>query len=149
MTRPAPRGRGAGTRCAALALATSVVLALAAFPVRAQDEHKHKVPGLDKLTSGGATQQAFTGKVQSLDMKGEILNIHSVQDDSVEIFPIKKTTHVSTAQGERMDVQNLQPGTNVLVYYEQKGDRRTVKQVVVLGAGPEPQKKEEKSTPPS
>ncbi len=94
-------------------------------------EHKHHVPGLDKI-SGGSTNQAFSGIVQSLDMKRNILNVNTVQGGVTEIFPIKKGLKVETAEGNKTRLEDLKPGTNVLIYYSQKGDRRTVKQVVVL-----------------
>ncbi len=96
-------------------------------------EHKRHVPGLDKI-SGGSTNQAFSGIVQSLDMKRNILNVNTVQGGVTEIFPIKKGLKVETAEGSKTKLEDLKPGTNVLIYYSQKGDRRTVKQIVVLAA---------------
>jgi len=56
----------------------------------------------------------------------------------MEIFPIKKTgIQVSTADGEKMNLEALRPGNDVIIYYEQQGDRRTVKQIVVLATEPE------------
>ncbi len=96
-------------------------------------ERKRHVPGLDKI-SGGSTNQAFSGIVQSLDMKRSILNVNTVQGGVTEIFPIKKGMKVETAEGIKTKLEDLKPGTNVLIYYSQKGDRRTVKQIVVLAA---------------
>jgi len=111
--------------------------------VKAQEEHKSKVPVIDKIT-GGSTQQAFTGIVRSVDLKSEVLNIDNVSGKSTEIFPIKKKIHVVTADGDKLKLAKLKPGTNVLVYYDQKGDHRTVTRIVVLEGGPE-----KKKTPPS
>ena len=116
-----------------------------------QEERKRKVPVLDKLNSG-PTQQAFTGIIQSLDLGHSLLNVNGVQGGATEIFPVKKTIHVAGADGARLKLETLKPGTNVLIYYEQKGDRRTVKDIVVLRAAPPrpaPAAKEAKSTPPS
>jgi hypothetical protein len=121
------------------ALAGFLVVALgvaAAGSLRAQDEHRHKVPGLDKITSPGPGQQEFNGKVQSVDLHGAVLNVQSLRENNVEIFPIKKGVRVTTANGEKLSLDKLEPGTNVLVYYEQKGDRRSVKGIIVLSAAP-------------
>lgn len=112
----------------------------------AQQDRKRKVPVLDKLSSG-SSHQAFSGRVQSLDMERKILNVNTVQGGNTEIFPIKKGIHVATAGGDKLKLADLTPGTNVLIYYEQRGDRRTVKEIVVLAAGGEEDKK--KSAPPS
>ena len=107
-------------------------------------ERKTKLPGLDKIT-GGPSQQAFSGIVQSLDMKRKILNVNTVQGGVTEIFPIRKGVPVMTARGDKLKLTALVPGTNVIIYYEQKGDRRTMKQIVVLAAAPS----DEKKLPPS
>ena len=115
----------------------------------------HKVPGLDKITSpSGPGQQEFNGKVQSLDLHNAVLNVQSLRENNIEIFPIKKGVRVTGADGGRLSLDSLEPGTNVLVYYEQKGDRRSVKGITVLTAAPaEPkngeQKKDAKSGPPA
>jgi hypothetical protein len=126
-----------------LALGLAVSFGLGTAPAQ---EHKRKVPGLDKITTGGTNQQAFSGKVQSVDLERSLLNVNTVQGGVTEIFPVKKTVHVMTASGDRLRLGTLKPGTNVIVYYEQKGDRRTVKQIVVLAAAP---REEKKSPPPS
>lgn len=126
----------------------AVVLSVAGVnPLRAQDHHK--VPGLDKITSGGPGQQEFNGKVQSLDLQNAVLNVQSLRENNVEIFPIKKTVRVAGADGERLSLDRLEPGANVLVYYEQKGDHRSVKSIIVLTAAPAEQKKDAKSGSPS
>lgn len=146
-----PRRRRVLALGAVLAFALT---ATAAGSLRAQDDHRHKVPGLAKITSGGPGQQEFNGRVQSLDLQNAVLNVQSLREDNVEIFPIKKSVRVTAADGEKLGLDNLEPGANVLVYYEQKGDRRSVKGIIVLSAPPaEPknggEKKEAKPVSPS
>jgi hypothetical protein len=130
----------------ALTLTGVLAVALSAVspgPVRAQE--RHKVPGLDKITSGGPGQQEFNGKVQSLDLQNAVLNVQSLRENNVEIFPVRKGVRVTSAGGEKLSLDRLEPGANVLVYYEQKGDRRSVKGIIVLSAAPaEPKSGEEK-----
>jgi 3-dehydroquinate synthase class II len=125
-----------------------VALVLLVLPfrttIKAQEEHKTKVPVIDKITSGGPTQQAFTGIVKSVDMGNEVMNVDNVNGNSTEIFPIKKKVHVVTADGSKLKLAKLKPGTNVLVYYDQRGDHRTVTRIVVLASGAV-----KKKTPPS
>lgn len=123
-----------------------LLLLLSVPSLRAQDEHKRKLPVLDKITSSNG-QEAFTGSVQSLDLKTSLLLVHNTRDNTDEYFPVKKTVHVATADGQRATLDRLKPGASVLVYYEQKGDHRSVKEIVVL-ADPG-QAPKEKSTPPS
>jgi Cu/Ag efflux protein CusF len=124
-----------------------LALVLLALPfqttLKAQDQHKSHVPVIDKITSGGPTQQAFTGIVKSVDLESEVLNVDNVSGKSTEIFPIKKKVPVVTAEGDKLKLAKLKPGTNVLVYYDQKGDHRTVTRIVVLVGGPV-----KKKTPP-
>jgi hypothetical protein len=101
-----------------------------------QDDHKKKVPVLDKITTVPEGQNEFNGKVQSLDLKNEVLNVQSLHEDDTEIFPIKKTVTVAAANGYRVDISALKPGTNVLVYFDQRGDKRKVKEIVILGEAP-------------
>ena len=134
-----------GLRIVALFILGSVLAAFCAPGVaRAQQEHKRKVPGLDKITSGPA-EQAFSGIVQSVDLHHQLLNVNTVQGENTEVFPLRKGVRVATANGGRTKLDQLTPGTNVLIYYEQRGDRRTVKQIVVLGAAPA---KDKKASPP-
>ncbi len=130
------------------ALAPAAILALLLGPgiLRAQEQHKKKVPGLGKIT-GGPNRQAFSGKVASLDLERHLLNVNTVEGGNLEIFPVKKKVQVTTADGEKLKLIALTPGTNVIIYYEQRGDRRTVKNIVVLAAGADEEKK--KSPPPS
>src|SRR5690348_296495 len=139
------RGPGYRRLPGLLALLAFAVSLVTFSPLRAQDDHHHKVPGLDKITSGGPGQSEFNGTVQSLDLQNSVLNVQSLRESNVEIFPIKKTVRVTAADGEKLSLNNLAPGTNVLVYYEQKGDRRSVKGITVLSAAPsEPKNSEDK-----
>lgn len=113
----------------------------------AQEQRKRKVPVLDKITAGGPSRQAFSGNIQSLDLKRELLNVNTVQGGNTEIFPVKKGVRVTAADGRKLKVAALTPGTNVIVYYEQKGDRRTVKEIIVLASAAAEDKK--KSRPSS
>jgi hypothetical protein len=89
----------------------------------------------------GSSQQAFTGKVQSLDLHHKLLNVDTVQGGVTETFPVRKGVQVVKANGNKDDLAALIPGTNVLIYYEQKGERRTVKQIVILTSKPSAEKK--------
>jgi len=125
-----------------------VALLLWCLPCRttlqAQEAHKPKVPVIDKIAPGETTHQQFSGIVRSIDLESEILNVDTVKGNVTEIFPIKKKVHVVTADGSKLKLTKLQPGTNVLIYYEQKGDHKTVTQIVVLAGG-----EVKKKTPPS
>ena len=112
--------------------------------IKAQEQHKPKVPVLDKITSGGPTHQQFSGVVRSIDLESEILNVDTVKGNVTEIFPIKKKVHVVTADGDKLKLTKLKPGANVLVNYEQRGDHRTVTEIIVLAGGAV-----KKKTPPS
>jgi len=126
-----------------------LALVLLGLPFRAtleaQEQRKSHVPVIDKITSGGPTEQAFSGIVRSVDLANEVLNVDNVSGKSTEIFPVKKKVGVFTADGDKLGLSKLKPGTNVLVYYEQKNDHRTVKRIVVLAGGPE----KKKAPPPS
>ena len=116
-------------------------------PAQAQDEQRRtKVPLIGKI-GGGSNRQAFSGKVQSVDLKRNLLMVGTVEGDHTEYFPVKKNVPVSSAAGEKMKVAELAPGTNVIVYYEVKDDRRTVSEILVLGAAEKPGSK--KSAPPT
>lgn len=98
----------------------------------AQQEHHNKLPGLDKVTSSGPTRQAFTGKIKSFDRKRELLSVNTIEGADTEIFPLKKKVKVSSANGLKLKLVSLKPGTSITVFYELKGDRRTVDQIIVL-----------------
>ena len=119
---------------------------MAASPAGGQ-QHRAKVPLADKIITPGPTRQAFTGMVASLDAKRHVLNVNTVEGESFEIFPLKKNTKVATANGRPMTLTALQPGTDVIVYYEQKGDQRSVENIVILA--PKNEAKGKKSPPSS
>jgi len=125
-----------------------VALVLWGLPYRtttkAQEQRKTKVPVLDKITSGGPTHQQFNGIVRSIDLESKVLNVDAIKGNATEIFPIKKKIHVVTADGGKLKLTKLKPGTNVLVNYEQRGDHKTVTGIVVLAGGAV-----KKKTPPS
>jgi hypothetical protein len=104
-----------------------------ALPLRAQ-QHKSKVPIVGKLSSGNL-QQAYSGKIQSLDLKQKVLNVNSLHGQDSEIFPIKKNVRVESLDGGRMKLDALTPGMTVLIYYDQKSGARTVKNIIVLSSG--------------
>lgn len=140
----------AGSHRVLLALALAAACVGGTFA--GQEERHHKVPGVLEKLNSGPSQQAFSGIVQSLDLPHSLLNVNPVQGTATEIFPIKKTQRVAAADGSRLALETLRPGTNVLIYYEQKGDRRTVKDIVVLRTAPRkplPAVKETKPVPPS
>jgi hypothetical protein len=112
--------------------------------IKAQEQRKPKVPVIDKITSGGPTQQMFTGTVKSVDWDSKVLNVDNLNGKSTEIFPIRKKVHVAFADGVKLKLTELKPGTLVSVYYDQKGDRRTLTRIEVLAGGPV-----KKKTPPS
>jgi len=139
----------------AIAFPMLTFLALATVrPAHAQDERRSKVPVIGKI-AGGSTRQAFSGKVQSLDLKRRLLTVGTVEGSATEFFPVKKDVPVETAGGEKLKVKELSPGTNVIVYYEVKNDRRSVSEIVVLGPGGDEKqtgakdKDTKKPTPPS
>jgi len=111
--------------------------------VGAQDQRKPKVPVIDKIASGGSTQQLFIGTVKSVDLDSEVLYVDNINGKSTEIFPIKKKVHVSFADGVKLKLAQLKPGTLVNVYYDQKGDRRTVTAIEVVASS------NKKKAPPS
>jgi len=125
-----------------------VALALLGLPdpttIEAQGQHKPKVPVLDKITSGGPSYQQFDGIVRSIDLESEVLHVDAIKGNATEIFPIKKKVHVVTADGSKLKLTKLKPGTNVLINYEQRGDHRTVTTIIVLAGGAV-----KKKTPPS
>ncbi len=121
-------------RPASLVLAIFLLLGAA----QAQDE-KPKVPGLDKIIAANE-HLMFTGKVKLLDEEHNTLSVSSVEGSDTEIFPIKHSTHVETADGFRKRLDVLSPGTRVIVYYDQRSDHRTVTRIELFAS--ESKKKE-------
>jgi hypothetical protein len=135
---------GASSRASAGGSSLSILAALLgacwfAFiqgaPLHAQD-HKSKVPIVGKLSSGNR-QAAYSGKVQSVDMKQRILNVNALGGPNTEIFPFKKNVRIENLNGGRMGLSALTPGTAVLIYFNQKSGERTIKNIVVLSSGKE------------
>jgi hypothetical protein len=118
------------------------VLLLAASLSSAQDRPKSKLPVIDKITSG-ASHQAFSGIVKSVDEKHQVLNVNAVEGGVTEIFPVKKNTHVIGPDGTRLKLDDLVPGTNIIVYFELRADRRSVKRIEILSS------ESKKQAPPS
>lgn len=126
-----------------LALAAALV-AGAMIPTLARAQYHPKAPGRNKL-SGGATRQAFSGKIKSLDIKQGILNMTVPDRDGIVMFPIRKHVSVRNADGSKRKLKSLKPGASLLIYYDQKSGGREVKQIIVLA--PAPPKKAKKSFP--
>jgi hypothetical protein len=117
-----------------VALATFALLSCQTAPLQAQQ--KKKFPIVGKLATGNH-QQAYSGKIQSLDMKQKILNVNSLHGQDTEIFPVKKNMRVESVNGNRLDLSALIPGATVLIYFDQKSGERTIKNIVVLSSGKE------------
>jgi len=114
---------------------------LLACSVAAQQEEKPKIPGLDKIISANE-HLMFTGIVKSVDEKHNVISIDA-EGGTTEIFPIKHSTRVETADGFHKKLDALAPGTRVMVYYDQRADRRNVTRIELFSS--ESKKKE----PPS
>jgi hypothetical protein len=112
-----------------------LMLMLGALTSQAQttDQHKRKVPVLDKLSTGGSGVMAFTGSVKNLDLKGSVLQVTGARDGVDEYFPFKKSVHVSTADGKYATLDSVKLGWNVLLYYEEKDNGPSIKEIVLLG----------------
>ena len=131
------------SRLATVFLAAALLIP---FPAAAQRPGETKIPKIGKII-GGPDRQAFTGKVQSVDKKLNLLNMKPEEGQGSEIFPVKKNVEIRNAKGERISLSELKAGTDVVVYYELKGNKRLVKQIIELSQGEETTKK--KSSPPS
>lgn len=131
--KPAPNS--ARSKFLAGPVVVVVLLGFSFWTTLNAQQHAPKVPVLDKITFGGPTQQAFSGVVKSIDLESEILNVDNVNGSTTEIFPIKKKVHIVTADGDKVKLAKLKPGSNVLIYYEQRGDHKTVTGIVVLAGG--------------
>jgi hypothetical protein len=127
--------RGLLLRTLAILLAASAPALFPAASLHAQ-QNKTKVPIVGKLRTGNH-QQAYSGKVQSLDLKQKILNVNSLQGQDTEIFPIKKNVRIEGLNGKKTDLKALRPGATVLIYFDQKSGERTIRNIVVLSSGKE------------
>ena len=112
--------------------AACLVVFFQAASLRGQNG-KSKLPVIGKLTSGNQ-QQAFTGKIQSLDLKQRVLSVNSLHGQQSEIFPVNKNVRVQAVNGHRMKLTELVPGMTVLIYFHQRSGERTVKNIVVLSS---------------
>jgi hypothetical protein len=119
---------------ALMALAAAGVFVFCQAAALHAQGQKSKLPIVGKLATGNQ-QQAYSGKVQSLDMKQKILNVDSLRGQDSEIFPVKKNLRVEGINGNRLDLKALTPGATVLIYFDQKSGERTVKNIVVLSSG--------------
>jgi hypothetical protein len=111
-----------------------------------QQQPSSKIPKLGKIL-GGSLEGAFSGKVQSVDTKLKVLNLKAAEGTGTEIFPLKKNLDIQTLNGEKKALRDLKPGSDVMIYYQLKGNERTIKRIVVLSQKPKETKK--KSAPPS
>lgn len=128
----------------AAALAACALAFCHLAPLHAQQQ-KNKLPIVGKLAPGNH-QQAYSGKIQSLNMKEKILNVNSLHGQDTEIFPVKKNMRVEGINGNKLDLSALTPGATVLIYFDQKSGERTVKNIVVLSSG---EKQAKGGAPPS
>lgn len=113
----------------------AVCLVIVAQPsLLCAQQQKSKFPGVGKHSSRNR-QNAYSGKVQSLDLKQKILSVNSLHGEDSEIFPIKKNVRVENLGGTRMKLTALKPGTTVLIYFDQKSGERIIKNIVILGSG--------------
>ncbi len=138
------RARRAGMILLALFLACGLCPGLMGAQ---EDESSARGPLLSKKTMGG-TRRAFSGKIETLDLKRKVLIVGTVEGGALEIFPIKKGVSVSGAKGKKLKLEELSPGTNVIVYYDFRDGRRSVNEIMVLAVSPSKDEKK-KSPPPS
>ncbi len=140
-----PDARTAGSWAALLALAFLLVAALAVERLRAQEDITSRPPATKtRLTTA---RRAFSGKVESVDLKKKILTVSTVEGSVTEIFPVKKDVPVTAPSGGKLKLKELKPGTNIIVYYLYRDGRRSVNEIMVLAVGSDKNKK--KSAPPS
>jgi hypothetical protein len=111
-------------------LVLAILLPVCAAPAQ---QEKPKVPGLDKILNANE-HLAYTGTVKSVDEKRNIISINSVEGGNTEVFPIKHSTHVETADGFHKKLDVLTPGTHVIVFYDQRADKRTVTRIELLAS---------------
>lgn len=132
--RPVRLRRGTRLRRAAWAVATCMFAFLLASPLSAQQQPKKKLPIIGKL-SNGFQRLAYSGTIQSVNLKQKVLNVNSDQGHDTEIFPLRKDIHIQGVSGEKMKLKALTPGTSVLIYYQVRGGTRAIKEIIVLCSG--------------
>lgn len=123
--------RGARLRRAACAVAACMFAFLLASPLSAQQQPKKKLPIVGKL-SNGFQRLAYSGIIQSVDLKQRVLNVRSDKGHDTEIFPLRKDIHIQGFNGEKMKLKALTPGTSILIYYQVRGGERAIKDIIVL-----------------
>jgi hypothetical protein len=150
ITRECLSGEDAARRLVAarwlVGLAILVAMVARSNGARAQDQKKRKIPVVDKIT-GGNSHQAFSGKVQAVDLKRHVLEVNHAEGTGMEIFPLKSGVPVTSAAGAKLKLDQLKEGTDVIIYYDVKDDRRSIKEIVVLAPGSTENHK--KASPPS
>jgi hypothetical protein len=125
-------------------LLVAALAALLAAPALAQDERSTRAPDVGKV--GGTSRLAFSGIVTTVDLDKKVLHVDTVEGTFTEIFPLKKGFDINSARGGRLKVQDLKPGMNVIVYYEQRRGRRNVKEIMVIAAEPPEGEKKDKDS---
>jgi hypothetical protein len=113
-----------------------------------EDEPMGRIPLPTKKTLTGV-HRAFSGKVETLDMKRKVLIVATVEGGGSEIFPIKKGVSVSGARGKKLKLEELEPGTNIIVYYDYRDGRRSINEITVLAVDPSKKEAKKESPPPS
>ena len=143
-----PRDTWGFLRAAPLLLAVLMICATTLVAQGPEDDQQMgRIPLPTKKTLTGV-HRAFSGKVESLDLKRKILIVGTVEGVATEIFPIKKGTPVSGAKGKKLKLEELAPGTNIIVYYDYRDGRRSVNEITVLAVNP-PKEEKKESPPPS
>lgn len=117
-----------------MAVLATCLFALAQAGALHAQGRRSKVPIVGKLSSG-SQQQAYSGKIESLNLKEKILNVTSRHGRQSEIFRVKKKVRIENLAGSRMDLAELTPGMTVLIYFAQKSGDLQVKNIVVLSSG--------------
>lgn len=117
-------------------------------PVYAQQPRHSKLPGIGKIASNGSTKAAFTGIVQIVDARSKVLEVSSADGKTNAIFPIGKKVKISTIEGRKLKLADLEPGANIVVNYQQSGGRRTVQEITVLSNRPVAHSSKKKNPPP-
>ena len=113
---------------------------------RAQLPSIQQAPVSGKTISTPRHLEAFTGKITTVKPKHKILTLESVEGSATEIFSCRKGPAIRTAYGKRKKFQDLKPGMTLVVYYNSRKGRRTVKDVLILKEAPS--KLSEESSPP-
>ena len=103
--------------CLAIGGMVAVNLISALKPAFAQEEHKRKIPVVDKI-EGETNHQAFSGTVASVDTRQRVLEVNATEGKDIEIFPVKKGVSIATADGKKTKLRSLVPGLSVMVYYQ-------------------------------